>query len=174
MGLENIRHGLFVLNGKNSLNRTMPTTLQPVKKVYQLFQVCPLVAQVLSQTVGRPQTTDLDKTTTTLQRMQNRARLYNTLSYSLEPGLSRESSGNCFSAHLAVTPDSSSKLCWLPSAQKGQGSDPKFQEHLPFQCPLQALSVSGRDSCQPQGYWVLHCPSQENLASSAFVPPLEI
>lgn len=37
MGLENIqeniRHGRFILNGKNSLNRTMPTTLQPVKKV---------------------------------------------------------------------------------------------------------------------------------------------
>ena len=45
--------------------------------------------------------------------------------------------------------------------------------HLPSPCPLQALWVSGSGSCQPQGHWALHCPSQENLASSAFGPPLE-
>lgn len=61
----------------------------------------------------------------------------------------------------------------LAVLSKGQDSGPKFQGHLPSQCPRQALGVSGRDSCQPQGCWALHCPSQENLASSAFVPPLE-
>lgn len=160
------------------LSRTVPLTSQPVWKVYQLFQSTLLLCgyRLRLRKSQKTQTTGmiLDKTTTSEAMKQS-----NTLRYTLPTPGKVASPGqcgrNCFSAHLTGIPYSSSKLCWLLSAQKGQGSGPKFQGHLPSQCPLQALGVSGRDSCHPQGCWtLLHCPSQENLASSAFVPPLEI
>lgn len=97
--------------------------------------VYPFVVWVSSQTEEYSKDSnhrnDSGQTTTSEAMKQS-----NTLKYTLPTPGEVASPGqcgrNCFSAHLAEIPYSSSKLCWLLSAQKGQGLWPQVSGALTF------------------------------------------